>query len=66
MLELARAVATMHHRGIIHRDICPGNIVLADPGPSPYLIDFALATTVAELRPEFTQPSEIVRDSRAC
>ncbi|HEY7225998.1 MAG TPA: protein kinase, partial [Micromonosporaceae bacterium] len=60
MLELARAVAAMHWRGVIHRDISPGNILLADGGQRPYLIDFALATTVAELRSDFTQPSEIV------
>ena len=27
-LELARAVAGMHGRGVIHRDICPANIVI--------------------------------------
>ena len=59
-LELARAVATLHQHGVVHRDINPSNILLAADGQSPYLIDFALATTMAELRSEFTHPSEIV------
>lgn len=60
MLELARAVAAIHQRGVIHCDISPSNILLAENGRWPYLIDFALATTSAELRPEFTQPTEII------
>jgi len=59
-LELARAVATLHQHGVVHRDISPSNILLAGDGQSPYLIDFALATTMADLRSEFTHPSEIV------
>jgi predicted Ser/Thr protein kinase len=59
-LELARAVATLHQHGVVHRDINPSNILLASDGQSPYLIDFALATMMADLRSEFTHPSEIV------
>jgi diguanylate cyclase (GGDEF)-like protein len=60
MLALVRAVAVMHQRGVVHGDINPANVLLADDGQSPYLIDFALAMTFAELRPEFTHPEEIV------
>ena len=56
---LARAVAGMHERGVIHRDIAPANIVVADDG-IPCLVDFALASSFAEIRPEFTHHSEIV------
>src|SRR3954464_14582262 len=56
---LARAVAGVHARGVLHRDIAPGNIVLSVDG-EPTLIDFALATLVAELRPGFSRPAEIV------
>jgi diguanylate cyclase (GGDEF)-like protein len=59
-LELARAVAMLHQHGVVHRDINPSNILLAGDGQSPYLIDFALATTLTELRSEFAHPSEIV------
>ena len=58
-LGLARAVAGMHRRGVIHRDITPANIVLSQDGV-PCLVDFALAASVAEIRPEFTHHAEIV------
>ncbi|WP_426502660.1 AAA family ATPase [Dactylosporangium sp. McL0621] len=56
---LARAVAGMHRRGLMHRDITPANIVISRDG-APYLVDFALATPFAELCPEFTHHTEIV------
>ena len=56
---LARAVAGMHGRGVMHRDITPANIVLSPDG-APCLVDFALATSFAEIRPEFTHHTEIV------
>jgi GAF domain-containing protein len=58
VLGLARAVAGMHHRGVMHRDITPANIVVSSEGV-PCLVDFALAASVAEIRPEFTHHSEI-------
>ena len=58
-LALAGAVAGMHHRGVLHRDISPANIVLGTDG-APCLVDFALATTVGQLRPEFTHHTQIV------
>ncbi len=57
-LRLARAVAGMHQRGVIHRDITPANIVVAGDG-TPCLVDFALASSFAEIRPEFTHHAEI-------
>ena len=58
-LDLARAVAEMHRRGVMHRDIAPGNIVISRGG-SPCLVDFALASSVAEVRPDFRHHSEII------
>jgi signal transduction histidine kinase len=58
-LELTRAVAGMHRRGVTHRDITPANIVISRSG-APCLVDFALATSFAEIRPEFTHHIEIV------
>jgi Protein kinase domain len=58
-LGLARAVAGMHRRGVMHRNICPANIVVGDDG-APCLVDFGLATGMAEIRPDFTPPGEIV------
>ncbi|MCB0191761.1 MAG: alpha/beta fold hydrolase [Anaerolineae bacterium] len=41
-LELADALARVHHLGVIHRDIKPGNVLLADDG-TPRLTDFGVA-----------------------
>ena len=57
-LGLARAVAGMHQRGVMHRDITPANIVVGGDG-APCLVDFALASSFAEIRPEFTHHAEI-------
>ncbi|HEX2298307.1 MAG TPA: serine/threonine-protein kinase, partial [Pseudonocardiaceae bacterium] len=58
-VELARAVAGMHRRGVMHRDITPANIVSSCDG-GPCLVDFALATSVPEVRPEVTHHTQIV------
>src|SRR6266511_5533690 len=58
-LELIRAVAGMHRRGVMHRDIAPANIVISRSG-APCLVDFALATSFAEIRPAFTHHTDIV------
>ncbi|MFI5907494.1 diguanylate cyclase [Dactylosporangium sp. NPDC051541] len=52
-VRLARAVAAVHARGVIHKDICPDNILVSEsPGTAarPVLIDFDLAGTFAEDR----------------
>ncbi|WP_432969114.1 AAA family ATPase [Dactylosporangium sp. CA-233914] len=56
---LARAVAGMHRRDVLHRDITPANVLISAEG-APCLVDFALATLFAEIRPEFTHHTEIV------
>jgi predicted ATPase/signal transduction histidine kinase len=56
--RLGRAVAGMHRRRVMHRDITPANIVLGGGG-RPCLVDFALASSLSEIRPEFTHHSEI-------
>src|ERR1700676_3287229 len=58
-VRLARAVSGMHRSGVMHRDITPANIVLSRNG-APCLVDFALATSLAEIRSEFTHHTEIV------
>jgi signal transduction histidine kinase len=58
-VELAASVAGMHRRGVMHRDITPANVVLSGDG-APCLVDFALAASLAEIRPEFTHHTEIV------
>ena len=58
-VELAGAVGGMHRRGVMHRDITPANIVISREG-APSLVGFGLATSFAEIRPEFTHHTEIV------
>ncbi|HTY31032.1 AAA family ATPase [Mycobacterium sp.] len=56
---LAEAVAAMHGRGVMHRDICPANIVISADG-APCLVSFGLAGSLAEIRPDFTHHNQIV------
>ena len=58
-LDLASIVAEMHHRGVMHKDICPANIVVSRPERRPVLIDIGLATTNALEQPGFAHHSEI-------
>ena len=58
-LALGRAVAGMHHRGVMHRDITPANIVVSGDR-APTLVDFALASLLAEISLEFTHHAGIV------
>ena len=57
--QLARAVAGMHRRGVMHRDLTPANVVLSGDG-RPCLVDFALAMSLVEVRPEFGHHTQIV------
>ncbi|EFC79699.1 serine/threonine protein kinase, partial [Parafrankia sp. EUN1f] len=57
---LARAVAGMHRRGVVHRDINPTNILVSPTQPGLFLIDFALATTITAISPKYLHQHEIV------
>jgi serine/threonine protein kinase len=46
--DIGKALEAMHGIGTIHRDVHPGNIMLRQKNSEPILIDFGLATEIAE------------------
>mgnify|MGYP000551057636 CR=1 FL=1 len=52
--QICQAVAYAHDRGVLHRDIKPGNIMLGSFG-EVYVMDFGVARVLADTRPELLE-----------
>ena len=60
-VKLLRAIAFVHGRGVLHRDISPDNI-LVGPGCEPILIDFGSAQQVSDRSPRRPSRLRSVKD----
>ena len=59
---LAKAVAGMHGRGVMHRDICPANIVISSDG-APCLVGFGIGDVAGRDTPRVHSPHQNCRDA---
>ena len=57
--ELARIIAAIHERSIIHKNINPSNILILPDNQQVQIIGFGLASTFAEEHPEFAHHSRL-------
>ncbi len=68
-LQVAQAVARAHHKGLLHRDLKPGNILVTPEGDAK-VVDFGLATlferrdtTLASELEGFSATESMLRDA---
>lgn len=57
--DLATVIAGIHRHGVIHKDLTPANVMLVGHPRRVVVIDFDLAVTLGEERPDFTHHREI-------
>ncbi|WP_033343271.1 diguanylate cyclase [Catenuloplanes japonicus] len=62
---LARVLAGVHARGVVHKNLTPHGVLLCEPAPYRVMLtDFDLSTTFAQERPGFTHHDRIAGDLR--
>src|SRR6202030_85588 len=54
------AAHALHARGILHRDIKPGNIMVSADGTQAVLMDLGLAQVADEVQGKLTRPRQFV------
>ena len=57
---MAEAADALHEAGIVHRDIKPGNIMVAPDGKTPVLMDLGLAQLVDESEGRLTRTRQFI------
>ncbi|MEO6295434.1 MAG: protein kinase [Candidatus Limnocylindria bacterium] len=62
--DLAEALYHAHQRGVIHRDVKPGNVLLAADGRTR-LVDFGIAHSLAEAAERLTLTGTVIGTLRA-
>jgi WD40 repeat protein/serine/threonine protein kinase len=60
MTQVAEAAHALHERGIIHRDIKPGNIMVSQDGSQAVLMDLGLAQLADEVEGRLTRTRQFV------
>ncbi|MFO0952940.1 MAG: DUF2610 domain-containing protein [Isosphaeraceae bacterium] len=60
MIPVSRAAQALHEAGIVHRDIKPGNIMIAAEGSTPVLMDLGLAQLADEAEGRLTRTRQFV------
>ena len=59
LIEVARAVQYAHERGVIHRDLKPGNILIDEEG-HPKVLDFGIARLRDDSAHSLTQDGQVL------
>ena len=61
---LAGALSGLHKRGIVHKDIKPGNVLVDDPSGQVWLTGFGTAISLAR-EPQAPEPAQAIAGTRA-